>query len=80
MEVSTRLEGRNVVAMTMYGNTTPAAMRAKKLLEEKGYEVAVFHPNGTGGMAMEELIEQGLFTDAFDLPTHEITDWLYNGV
>jgi len=80
MEVSTKLEGRNVVAMTMYGNTTPAAMRAKKLFEAKGYEVVVFHPNGTGGMAMEELIEQGLFTGVFDLTTHEITDWLYNGV
>jgi uncharacterized protein (UPF0261 family) len=80
MDVSTRLEGGNVVAMTMYGNTTRAAMRAKKLLEEKGYEVVVFHPNGTGGMAMEELIEQELFAGVFDLTTHEITDWLYNGL
>jgi uncharacterized protein (UPF0261 family) len=79
MEVSTRLEGKKVVAMTMYGNTTPAAMVAKQKFEEKGYEVVVFHPNGTGGMCMEELIEQGLFNGVFDLTTHEITDWLYDG-
>jgi uncharacterized protein (UPF0261 family) len=80
MEVSTRLEGKNVVAMTMYGNTTPAAMMAKKKLEERGYEVVVFHPNGTGGMCMEELIDQGLFDGVFDLTTHEVVDWIYNGV
>jgi len=80
MEVSTRLEGKNVVAMTMYGNTTPAAMMSKKKLEERGYEVVVFHPNGTGGMCMEELIDQGLFNGVFDLTTHEVVDWIYNGV
>jgi uncharacterized protein (UPF0261 family) len=80
MEVSTQLEGKNVVAMTMYGNTTPAAMMSKKRLEERGYEVVVFHPNGTGGMCMEELIDQGLFNGVFDLTTHELVDWIYNGV
>jgi uncharacterized protein (UPF0261 family) len=80
MEVVTKKEKKNnVVAMTMYGNTTPAAMVAKKRFEEKGYEVVVFHPNGTGGMCMEELIDQGLFDGVFDLTTHEITDWLYDG-
>lgn len=80
MEVSTKLQGKNVVATTMYGNTTPAVMRAKKLLEEKGYEVVFFHPNGTGGRAMEELVEQGLFTAVLDMTTHEVTDELFGGV
>jgi len=79
-KVNTQLEGKNVVAMTMYGNTTPAAMVAKEKFEKNGYEVVVFHPNGTGGMCMEELIDWGLFTGVFDLTTHEITDWLYHGV
>ncbi len=80
MDVSTKIEGKNVIAMTMYGNTTPAAELAKKLFEERGYEVVVFHPNGTGGMSMEEMIDQGLFNGVFDLTTHEITDWMYNGL
>ena len=79
-KVNTQLEGKNVVAMTMYGNTTPAAIVAKERFEKNGYEVVVFHPNGTGGMCMEELIDWGLFTGVFDLTTHEITDWLYRGV
>jgi len=53
---------------------------AKKLLEEKGYEVVVFHPNGTGGRAMEELIDQGLFTGVLDMTPHEIVDELFGGV
>ena len=45
MNVSTKIEGKkNVIAMTMYGNTTPTGMLAKKLFEERGYEVVVFHP------------------------------------
>ncbi|MCX5909275.1 MAG: Tm-1-like ATP-binding domain-containing protein, partial [Deltaproteobacteria bacterium] len=80
MNVVPKLEGKNVIATTMYGNTTPAVMRAKKLLEEKGYEVVVFHPNGTGGRAMEELVDQGLVTAVLDMTTHEIVDELFHGV
>jgi uncharacterized protein (UPF0261 family) len=32
-----------------------------------------------GGMCMEEFIDQRLFNGVFDLTTHEITDWLYQG-
>jgi len=80
MEVNPRIEGKKVIAATMYGNTTPVVTMAKKLLEEKGYEVVVFHPNGTGGRAMEELIEQGLFTGVLDMTPHEIVDELFGGV
>jgi uncharacterized protein (UPF0261 family) len=72
--------GKNVIAATMYGNTTPAVMMAKKLLEERGFQVVVFHPNGTGGRAMEELVEQGFFTAVLDMTTHEIVDELFDGV
>jgi uncharacterized protein (UPF0261 family) len=80
MNVVPRLEGRNVIAATMYGNTTPAVMRAKKVLEEKGFEVVVFHPNGTGGRAMEELIDEGLVNAVLDMTPHEIVDELFHGV
>ncbi len=67
------------VAMTMYGTTTPGCMRAKALLEREGYEVVTFHPNGTGGRAMEEMICEGYFTAVLDLTTHELTDELVGG-
>ena len=71
--------GRSV-AVTMYGNTTPAVMAARELLEAEGYEVVVFHPNGTGGRAMERMIRQGLFVGVLDMTTHEITDHLFGGL
>jgi uncharacterized protein (UPF0261 family) len=80
MNVVPKLEGRNVIAATMYGNTTPAVMRAKNILEGKGFEVVIFHPNGTGGMAMEELIEEGLVNAVLDMTPHEIVDHLFHGV
>ncbi len=73
-------QGKNMIAATMYGNTTPAVMRAKSLLEERGYEVVVFHPNGTGGRAMEELIEQGVFAAVLDMTPHEVTGELFGDV
>ena len=69
--------GKNLIATTMFGNTTPAVMRAKSLLEKKEYEVVVFHPNGTGGRAMEELIEQGVFTAVLDMTPHEVTGEIF---
>lgn len=69
----------NLIAATMYGNTTPAVMMAKKILEEKGYQVIAFHPNGTGGKAMEELIMNNVFRGVLDVTIHEIVDELFGG-
>ena len=44
-----------------------------------GYEVAPFHANGTGGMAMEDLINQGLIKGVLDFALHEFADQLYQG-
>jgi uncharacterized protein (UPF0261 family) len=78
-QVSAELRGGGQIAATMYGNTTPAVMLAKKIIERKGYDVVVFHPNGTGGRAMEELIDRGIFEAVFDFTTHELTDDLFDG-
>ncbi len=50
---------------------------AKPLLEEKGYEVAVFHTNGIGGHAFEQYVEQGLLAGALDLSFFELANYLY---
>ena len=49
-------DSRPVVAVTMFGVTTPAADEARRRLTELGYEVLVFHATGTGGRAMEKLV------------------------
>lgn len=68
------------IAITMYGNTTPGVMKAKAVLEKEGFEVVIFHPNGTGGRAMEELIEQGYFVGVLDYTPHEVVDELLRGL
>lgn len=69
-----------VVAITMFGLTTPAADEARERLNELGYEVLVFHATGAGGRAMEKLVESGLVTGVLDLTTTELADDLVGGV
>jgi uncharacterized protein (UPF0261 family) len=68
------------VAMSMLGTTTPGALRAKKILEKNGYEVVTFHQNGTGGIAMEDMISEGAFQGVLDLNLHEIGDRYVGGL
>ncbi len=67
------------VAVTMLGNTTKGVMIVKDLLAEHGYEAVIFHSNGVGGPAMEELIAQGLFAGVIDYTTDELADPLLGG-
>lgn len=67
------------IAATMFGVTTPCVEHARKELEEKGYEVLVFHATGTGGKTMEKLIGDGLIDGVLDLTTTEWCDQLFGG-
>ena len=69
-----------VIAATMFGVTTPCVERARRVLEEAGYEVLVFHATGTGGQAMESLIADGLIAGVLDITTTELADELVGGV
>lgn len=69
-----------LVAVTMFGVTTPAADEARARLEELGYEVLVFHATGAGGRAMEKLVESHLIAGVCDLTTTELADDLVGGV
>jgi uncharacterized protein (UPF0261 family) len=69
-----------VVAATMFGVTTPCVERARRVLEEAGYEVLVFHATGTGGQAMESLIADGVIAGVLDITTTELADELVGGV
>ncbi|WP_025640931.1 Tm-1-like ATP-binding domain-containing protein [Schnuerera ultunensis] len=73
-------EKKPLVAATMFGVTTPCVDMAREYLEGQGYEVLVFHATGTGGKAMERLIEEGYFKGVLDLTTTEWCDELIGGV
>jgi uncharacterized protein (UPF0261 family) len=70
---------RRRVAITMLGNTTKAVMMIRDALDAHGIESIVFHSNGVGGPAMEELARQGLFAGVIDFTTDELTDELVGG-
>jgi uncharacterized protein (UPF0261 family) len=74
------ISDRPLIAITTLGGTTETAMRFKKRLEEKGYEVVVFHAIGIGGKTMEELIKEGKIQGVFDMSTNEVIDHLYGGM
>lgn len=67
------------VAITMLGNTTKAVMTIRDRLREHGIESVIFHSNGVGGPAMEELAADGLFVGVIDFTTDELTDELVGG-
>ena len=79
-EVEAPVEEKPLIAATMFGNTTRAVENARKILEEEGYEVLVFHATGTGGKTMEMLIESGFFAGVLDLTTTEWADEVCGGV
>jgi uncharacterized protein (UPF0261 family) len=68
-----------VIAASMFGNTTECVQFARKILEEAGYEVLVFHATGAGGRTMESLIESGLVDGVLDITTTEWADELVGG-
>ncbi|HAV62168.1 MAG TPA: hypothetical protein DCY13_07360 [Verrucomicrobiales bacterium] len=70
---------RPLVVASMFGNTTNCVQHAKKILEEHGYEVLVFHATGVGGRTMESLVESGIVDGVLDITTTEWADELVGG-
>ena len=73
-------KARPVAVASMFGNTTACVTEARRLLEDTGWEVLVFHSTGQGGRAMEALIASGLVSGVLDLTTTEWADELVGGV
>ncbi len=80
MQPPSARDEKPAIAATMFGVTTPCVMAARRALGERGYEVLVFHATGTGGQAMERLIEDGAFRAVLDMTTTELADELVGGV
>jgi uncharacterized protein (UPF0261 family) len=73
-------EEKPLIAASMFGNTTLAVERARGILEQRGYEVLVFHATGIGGRTMESLIADGFITAVLDITTTELADEVCGGV
>ena len=67
-----------LIGMTSLGKSALKYMvPLKPALEERGYEVAVFHATGMGGRAFESLAAQGAFTCVFDFCTQELGNFTH---
>lgn len=73
-------EDKPIITASMFGNTTECVNACSKALSEKGYEVLVFHATGTGGRAMESLVDEGLVDAVLDITTTEWADTICGGV
>ena len=68
-----------LVAITMFGVTTPGVMAARAVLESSGYDVVIFHAVGQGA-AMEELIDAGVINGLIDMTLPELLNCKNGGI
>jgi len=74
------IDEKPLIVASMFGNTTACVTEAKRIMEAAGYEVLVFAATGSGGKAMEALIDSGLISGVLDITTTEWADELVGGV
>lgn len=65
--------------LTMFGVTTPCIKAVTRAIESE-WDCLVFHATGSGGRAMEKLIDSHLLNAVLDLTTTEVCDYLFDGV
>ena len=70
-----------VIAMSSLGSSSLKYMLAlKPALEQRGFEVAVFHTTGMGGRAMEALAAKGSFAAVLDFSLVEVSNHCHGSV
>jgi uncharacterized protein (UPF0261 family) len=78
--VTSSSKERPTIAMTMFGVTTPCVDAVRQSLESDGFDCLVFHATGTGGRAMERLVESGFVQGVIDATTTEVADEVVGGI
>ena len=72
---------RPVIGMTSLGSTCLKYMkRLHPELTARGYDVAVFHTTGMGGMAFERLASDGAFACVMDFSLQELVNMLHGSL
>jgi uncharacterized protein (UPF0261 family) len=72
-------ESKPGIGLTMFGVTTPCIMQIVERMKAD-YDCLVFHATGTGGKAMERLVDNNMLTGVIDATTTEVCDELFGGV
>ena len=81
MAVEPSKNDRPLIGMTSLGSSCLSYMKPlKPALEERGFEVAVFHATGMGGMAFESLARDGAFACVMDFALPELGNLMAGSV
>jgi len=80
VNVPMEAQEKPLVGVTTVGITTQGAMKAIEVLEAAGYETIVFHAVGTGGRAMEQLMEEGVISAVLDYSTIEVSNEMFDAL
>ena len=72
--------GKPTVTMTTLSTTDKCCNRVRAALEQGGSEVMVFHSQGTGGQAMDEIVREQDVSLVIDLSLIEVGDYLAQGL
>ena len=74
-------QARPVIGMTSLGSSCLSYMKLLRApLDARGFDVAVFHATGMGGMAFEALARQGYFAAVMDFALPEISNLMVGSV
>ena len=76
----TEVAEKPLVFMTMTGLSTGCGLTVKSFLEDRGFEVAVFHAIGVGGETFEELVKSYPVRGVIELGLNEIGNELFGGL
>ncbi len=74
------ISDKPLVFMTMTGLSTGCGLKVKSLLEDKGFEVGVFHTIGVGGETFEEMVRSYPVKGVIELGLNEIGNELFGGM
>lgn len=74
------IDKKKAIAITMLSPVEKCASAARKLLEEKGYQVIGFSAAGISDRAMELMVEQGFFDGVIDLAPGGVIEHLVGGM
>ncbi|PVZ10881.1 Tm-1-like ATP-binding domain-containing protein [Actinomycetospora cinnamomea] len=72
-------QDKPALGLTMFGVTTPCVTAVTETVSEH-WDCLVFHATGTGGRAMEKLVDDRLIEAVVDVSTTEIADLVVGGV
>ena len=72
-------QDKPALGLTMFGVTTPCVTAVTEAVADR-WDCLVFHATGTGGRAMEKLVDDRLVEAVVDVSTTEIADLVVGGI